>query len=93
MTVDPARPVKPPATDRYLVARIREALTKDPRVNELELEVTVSEGRVFVSGTVPTPARQRAVADVVRELAPDLDIRNATEVTAATAPPRVETVQ
>jgi osmotically-inducible protein OsmY len=93
MTPGPGRPTEPPAADRYLVARIREALTKDPRVNELELEVTVSGGRVFVAGTVATQDRQRAVADVVRELAPDLDIRNATEVTAATAPPRVETLE
>ena len=90
MARDPATPGRP-GTDRYLVARIREALTKDPRVNELELEVTVSEGRVFVSGTVPTQERQRAVADVVRELAPNMDVRNATEVVTA-APPRVETV-
>ena len=78
---------------RYLVARIRDALTKDSRVNELALEVTVSGGKVLISGTVPTEQRRWAVADVAREVAPRLEIRNATEVVATSGEPRVEAVE
>jgi len=81
------------ADPRYLVARIREALTKDPRVNELSLEVSVSGGKVLISGTVATEERRRAVADVVGELAPGLEVRNATEVVTTSAAPHVEAVE
>jgi osmotically-inducible protein OsmY len=78
------------APDRYLVARIREALTKDPRVNEPELEVTLAGDRVMVSGVVPTEERRRGVTEVVRELVPDRVVMNQTTVPPAAAEPNVE---
>jgi osmotically-inducible protein OsmY len=78
---------------RYLMARIRDALAKDPRVNEPELVVAVSGGTVMVSGTVPTEARRQAVADVVHDVAPGMEVRNATEVGPALGEPRVESVE
>jgi hypothetical protein len=78
---------------RYLMARIRDALAKDPRVNEPELVVAVSGGTVMVSGTVPTEARRRAVTEVVHDVAPGMDVRNATEVGPALGEPRVEAVE
>jgi osmotically-inducible protein OsmY len=78
---------------RYLVAKIRDALAKDPRVNEPELEVSISVDKVMVSGTVPTDARRQAVTDVVQELAPGMDVRNATEVGPAMGSPRVEAIE
>jgi osmotically-inducible protein OsmY len=78
---------------RYLLARIRDALAKDPRVNEPELVVSISGDKVMVSGTVPTEVRRKAVTDVVHEIAPGHEVRNATEVGPALSEPRVEAVE
>jgi osmotically-inducible protein OsmY len=79
--------------DRYLVAKIREALAHDSRVNELELEVTIAAGRqVFITGTVPTRERHEAVTDVVREMVPDYRVHNQTSVGNLAGPPEVEEI-
>ena len=72
--------VEPDEPRHYLVQRIREALAHDPRVAELELEVTVRGSRVVVAGSVPTEERCRAVTDVVHAAAPDHEVQNETRV-------------
>jgi hypothetical protein len=64
----------------YAAAHVQEALARDPRVNEPELEVQIVNGRVFVTGTVPTDERRRAVEAVVRECCPEFDVDNQTTV-------------
>ncbi len=64
----------------YQVQRIREALAHDRRVGELELQVTIRAGKVLVAGTVPTEEVQRAVAEVVAEAVPGLEVHNQTTV-------------
>ena len=66
--------------DDYCVEHLRAALASDERVSELGLIVTVRDTRVFVSGAVSTPDRQRAVADVVHDLLPDCQVHNDTTV-------------
>ncbi|HEX2030127.1 MAG TPA: BON domain-containing protein [Actinomycetota bacterium] len=68
----------------YLIARIHEALSRDPRVGELELEVSVTGGTVLVSGTVASDEQRRAVSEVVEELLPGHRVAN--EVALATFP-------
>jgi osmotically-inducible protein OsmY len=65
----------------YLVARIHKALATDPRTGELELDISIAGGRVFLSGSVATDERCRAVEEVVREVAPDLEVQNELSVT------------
>lgn len=65
---------------KYLVERIRESIATDPRVNELELQVTVSSGKVFVSGTVATAERRDAIGEVLAAVAPNHEIHNETSV-------------
>jgi osmotically-inducible protein OsmY len=67
-------------TEDYTAAHVQETLARDPRVNEPELEVKVVHGRVFVTGVVPTEGRRTAVADVVRECCPGLEVENRTTV-------------
>lgn len=67
-------------TEDYVAAHVQEALARDPRVNEPELEVQVVSGRVFVTGVVPTQERREAVADVVRECCPEFEVENQTTV-------------
>jgi hypothetical protein len=64
----------------YLVGRIQQALATDPRTGELELDVRIAGGRVFLSGSVVTDDRCRAVEEVVREVAPELGISNELSV-------------
>lgn len=60
----------------YLIGRIQQALATDPRTGELELDVRVAGGRIFLTGSVTTEERCRAVERVVRETAPDHDVSN-----------------
>jgi hypothetical protein len=64
-----------------LEARLHEALATDARVGEPELAVEVAGARVVVDGTVPTEERRRAVSEVLRELAPELEIDNRVTTT------------
>jgi len=66
--------------DTYTAEHVHEALAKDERVNEPELDVQVVDGRVFVTGVVPTDERREAVAEVVRECCPHLEVENRTTV-------------
>ena len=68
-------------TEGYLVAQVHEALVHDPRTAEAGVEVTVSEGRVFLAGTVATEERRAAVAEVAAGVVPGgYEIRNETSV-------------
>lgn len=61
---------------QYVVAHIRERLARDDRVNDLNIHVQVVGETVFLTGEVETAARRDAVAEVVRELLPDYEVRN-----------------
>jgi predicted nucleotidyltransferase len=78
--------------DEYLVARAHDALVRDPRTAELELDVAVDGGVVVLSGVVATPERQAAVGEVVAQALPDREVRNLTGVDGPTAAPYVETL-
>lgn len=81
----------PPDTEPipYLVGHVQQALAHDPRVNEMNVSVTVAGRKIWINGTVATVERQQAVADVVRDVAPGYEVRNDTSVyclTEATEP-------
>ena len=70
----------------YMVARIQDALATDPRTGELELDVRIAGGRVFLVGAVATAERRQAVERVVRDVVPDLDVVNQLSVTEGQQP-------
>lgn len=70
----------------YVVARIQQALATDPRTGELELDVRIAGGGVFLAGAVATSERREAVEQVVRETAPELDVHNELSVTEDLGP-------
>ena len=79
--------------DDYLVQHVREALALDPRVGELELGVDVRGAKLFVTGSVQTEERRRAVGEVASEVAPDLELHNQVRVAEPPAgDPDVEVV-
>jgi osmotically-inducible protein OsmY len=65
----------------YLIGRIQQALATDDRTGELELDVRLVAGRIFLTGAVATPERRGAVEEVVRETAPGHEVVN--ELTVA----------
>jgi osmotically-inducible protein OsmY len=80
------------AEDPYLLGRIEEALAKDPRVGELELDVRVVADRIYLSGRVATEERCRAAVEVVREVAPGHDVSNQLTVVREPGPGSDETL-
>lgn len=76
----------------YAVAHVREALATDPRVNELNLEVTIHGEKVFVTGVVATVQRRAAVTLVIEELLPGMDVHNETDVAQVAGTPEVESI-
>ena len=88
----PEEPVQRPARDapeppHYQVQR---ALAHDPRVGELELQVTIRAGKVMVAGSVPTEDVRNSVTVVVREALPDAEVHNHTTVAVFPEPEEVE---
>lgn len=74
---------------QYLIGRLQDALAVDPRVNVLDVKVSVCGGRIHLTGEVATAARRDAVGQVVAELAPGIEVRNEVtvyELSQATEP-------
>ncbi len=65
---------------QYVSERVRDALRKDPRVGELDVQVRITGSRVFVNGNVATAERQRAITEIVEELLPDVEVCNETSI-------------
>jgi len=79
-----------PGDEDYQVARVQERLAHDPRTAELEVGVSLEDGAVVLTGTVATPERQAALAEVVSDVLPGRRVRNRTTVGPSPAGPRVE---
>lgn len=77
----------------YTAQHIKDALIHDHRVGEMTLEVTLAGGRVFVAGQVMTEQRRDAVPEVVRTIAPDLDVVNEVTVVPCDEPEGQEVLQ
>ena len=76
--------------DPYLAEHVREALAHDPRIGELGVEVEIVGETVVLSGTVVSLERQEATAAVVRDLLPEYQVRDETEVVELPEPSEAE---
>jgi osmotically-inducible protein OsmY len=81
---------EPPA---YQAERVRAALASDARVNELGIIVTITGGKVFLTGVVATPERQRSVSIIVAEVLPEYEIHNDVTVHDLSKAPERETLE
>lgn len=70
----------------YDAERLREELARDERVSELGIEVTISGGKAFLHGKVPTPERRTALAEVAQRFLPHCTVVNEVTVTKLDAP-------
>jgi osmotically-inducible protein OsmY len=65
----------------YAAERVRQRLAEDARVNALGVEVSVRGRDVFLTGSVATPERRRAAAEVAARELPGRVIHNRLTVT------------
>ena len=61
---------------QYLVGKIQAALANHPRTNKLDVKIMIAGGRIHLTGQTATEERRRAIAEVVAETVPDMDVRN-----------------
>ncbi|HKP14077.1 MAG TPA: BON domain-containing protein [Blastocatellia bacterium] len=61
---------------QYLVGKIQTALATHPRTNKLDVKVMIAGGKIHLTGQTSTEERRRAIAEVVAEAVPDMDVRN-----------------
>lgn len=74
------------ATPAHQAGRIERALAEDPRTHELGIRVDVEEGLVYLRGEVAGEHRRLLIAEVARDAAPGLAVRNEVSVTELLPP-------
>jgi osmotically-inducible protein OsmY len=79
-----------PVPDAYLAEHVRDAMAKDPRLSELHVDVTITPGKVFLTGTVGSDERRTYLTTVVQGVLPDREVVNDTTIEAPTGGPDVE---
>lgn len=77
----------------YTKGRIMEALTTDERIAEHDIKVVVSERTVVAKGEVFTEEQREAVNEVVKEIAPQFEIKNQVNVRVLRAPEGSEAIK
>jgi hypothetical protein len=77
----------------YLAGRIERALAADPRTNELGIRADVRGDVVVLRGEVAGERRRLLIAEVARDAAPGLEIRNEVSVSELGPPGQEETLQ
>ena len=78
--------------EAFLAEHVHDALSRDERVNAPELRVTVERGHVHIDGVVATAARKDAIAAVVGEGWPDLEVDDRTTLANFAHDGRIEVV-
>jgi osmotically-inducible protein OsmY len=76
----------------HVEPHLSQAISEDPRCNELDIRVRVYDRTVSLEGEVATPGRREEVEQVVSELAPGWAIANRIEVAQYAAPTEEETI-
>jgi osmotically-inducible protein OsmY len=77
---------------QYLVGKIQSALATDARTNKLDVKVMIAGGKIHLMGQTSTEERRRAIAEVVAEAVPDMDVRNELTVLQIGDPARAEDI-
>lgn len=70
------------ATDipEYMVERVREALARDDRVGQLDVQVSIAGDRLLLDGIAATEERRAAAAEIAREVCPGMEVINAIDL-------------
>jgi hypothetical protein len=77
-------------TSDYVAGRIERALASDPRTYELGIRADVRDKVVILRGEVACEHRRLLIAEVVRDAAPGLEVRNEVSVPELRSPSEEE---
>ena len=78
--------------DDYLIARIQEALARDPRTHKQDVHVSIVGSTILLGGQTTTEERREAIGAVVGELAGGRAVRNDVVVLVVSPPGDAEVV-
>jgi len=70
-------------SDQYLLADVCERLSDDPRIDASDIEVSVSEGEITLSGTVDSRASKRMAEHVAESCGGVKDVHNQLRIAPA----------
>jgi predicted nucleotidyltransferase len=85
--------LRPVPSEIYAAAHLRESLARDPRTNELDIQIEQAEGKLLLRGEVPTSERRDAAIQVARETFPASVIENQIRVISFPGPAEAEEVK
>ena len=88
----PATSEEGPDSPIYLKGRIMEALTSDERVPEHDIKLIVAEQTIVAKGEVFTEEQMDALAEVINNIAPHLELINQVNVRVLKAPDGSEAI-
>lgn len=77
----------------YTKGRIMEALTGDERIAEHDIKVIVSDHSIVAKGEVFTEEQRQAVYEVIKDIAPQLELKNQVNVRILRAPEGSEAIK
>ncbi len=77
---------------QYLVGKLQEALATDSRVNALDVRITVSGGKIHLTGEVGTEERRAALTEVVSAVLPGTPVCNEVTVLGLVDSPKHERI-
>lgn len=77
---------------QYLVGKLQEALAADRRVSTLDIRITVTGGKVHLTGEVGTEERRAALTEVVNAVVPGTIVYNEVTVLGLLDGPKLERI-
>jgi osmotically-inducible protein OsmY len=66
----------------YVIEHLRDALARDPRANQLYVQVAIVHDKLFLTGFAGHESQRESVSEVAREVVPDLEVHNEMTVEA-----------
>jgi predicted nucleotidyltransferase len=80
----------PKAPDSYSIGKLRDAIARDPRTNELDVLIETADGKILLRGEVLTEERRQAASEIARECCPGHHVENQIRVTQLSDPIEAE---
>jgi osmotically-inducible protein OsmY len=77
---------------QYLVGKLQQALAADSRVSTLDIKITVTGGKVHLTGEVSTEERRAALTEVISAVMPGTTVYNEVTVLGLLGRPRIERI-
>jgi hypothetical protein len=78
--------------EHYLIGHIQDVLAADPRTCKQDITVYIREQQVWLVGQTTTEERRQSIEDVVRELCPEMGVRNELKVLEVLPPVGAEII-